>query len=75
MKTYYTLKKNGVVFEDWEDKFLFEVLSQKNSSLIWKKYEIVKVSQFTDCNEAQLEEMTSIFPKLSKIVKTLLQVH
>lgn len=73
MKTYYTLKKNGVIFENWEDTFLFEVLSQKNSTSIWQKYGIVKVSQFTDYNEAQLEEITSIFPKLSKIVKTLLQ--
>ena len=73
MKTYYILKKNGVMFDDWEDKFLFEVLSQKTSSSIWQKYEVAKVSQFADCNEAKLEEITSIFPKLSKIVKTLLQ--
>lgn len=75
MKTYYTLKKNGVMFEDWEDKYLFEVLSKKTSSLMWQKYEIVKVSQFVDYSEAQLEEIISLYPKLSKIVKTRLQEH
>ena len=29
MKTYYTLKKNGVMFKDWEDKYLFEILPKK----------------------------------------------
>lgn len=29
MKTYYTLKKNGVMFEDWEDMYLFEILPKK----------------------------------------------
>lgn len=75
MKAYYSLKKNGVMFEDWEDKYLFEVLSKKTSSLMWQKYEIVKVSQFVDYSEAQLEEIISLYPKLSKIVKTRLQEH
>ncbi len=64
MKTYYTLKKNGIVFGDWEDKYLFEVLSQKKSSLIWQTYEISTVSQFSDCNKEKLKEITSLVPKL-----------
>lgn len=64
MKTYYMLKKNGIVFEDWEDKYLFEVLSQKKSSLIWQSYEISTVSQFSDCNKEKLKEITSLVPKL-----------
>ena len=75
MKAYYSLKKNGIMFEDWEDKYLFEVLSKKTSSLMWQKYEIVKVSQFVDYSEAQLEEIISLYPKLSRIVKTRLQEH
>ena len=71
MKTYYTLKKNGVVFEDWEDKYLFEVLSQKNSALIWREYDLATMSQLLDCNEAQLKEICSAFPKLSETIKTL----
>ena len=64
MKTYYTLKKNGVMFKDWEDKYLFEVLPKKKTSLIWQKYEISTVSQFSDYNEEQLKEMTSLSTKL-----------
>ena len=75
MKAYFSLKKNGIMFEDWEDKYLFEVLSKKTSSLMWQKYEIVKVSQFVDYSEAQLEEIISLYPKLSRIVKTRLQEH
>lgn len=61
MKTYYTLKKNGVMFEDWEDKYLFEILPKKKSSLIWQKYEISTVSQLPACNKQQLEEIISVF--------------
>ena len=71
MKTYYTLKKNGVVFDDWEDKYLFEVLSQKNSTLIWREYDLATMSQLLDCNEAQFKEICSAFPKLSETIKTL----
>lgn len=71
MKTYYALKKNGVVFDDWKDKYLFEVLSQKNSALIWREYDLATMSQLLDCNEAQLKEICSAFPKLSEAIKTL----
>ncbi len=64
MKTYYTLKKNGVMFEDWEDKYLFEILPKKKTSLIWQKYKISTVSQFSNYNKEQLKEMTSLSPKL-----------
>ena len=75
MKTYYTLKKNGVVFDDWEDKYLFEVLSQKKSALIWREYNLATMSQIVAYNKAQFEEITSEFPELSKIIQPLLQVH
>ena len=64
MKTYYTLKKNGVMFEEWEDKYLFEILPKKKTFLIWQKYEISTVSQFSNYNKEQLKEMTSLSPKL-----------
>lgn len=69
MKTYYTLKKNGVMFEDWEDKYLFEILPKKKSSLIWQKYEISTVSQLPACNKQQLEEIISAFSELSEFIK------
>lgn len=68
MKTYYTLNKNGVVFEDWEDKYLFEVLPKKSSSRIWRRYNITTMSELTNYNGSQLEEITSEFPELSKII-------
>lgn len=75
MKTYYTLKKNGIMLDEWEDKYLFEILPKQKSDSIWKKYNITTMSQFADYNKAQLEEITSVFPELSKIIKTLLQEH
>lgn len=69
MKTYYTLKKNGVMFEDWEDKYLFEILPKKKTSLIWQKYEISTVSQLPACNKQQLEEIISAFSELSEFIK------
>lgn len=69
MKTYYTLKKNGVMFEDWEDKYLFEILPKKKTSLIWQKYEISTVSQLHACSKQQLEEIISAFSELSEYIK------
>lgn len=69
MKTYYTLKKNGVMFEDWEDKYLFEILPKKKTSLIWQKYEISTVSQLSACHKQQLEEIISAFSELSEFIK------
>ena len=75
METYYTLKKNGVVFADWEDQYLFEVLPKKKSSRIWRTYDIATMSQFTDCNEAQLKKIISEVPELSEIINALSQKH
>ena len=51
MQTYFILKENGIVFDDWEDKFIFEILPQKNAALLWKKHKISILSQMPDCNE------------------------
>ena len=29
MQTYFILKKNGIIFGDWQDKFIFEILPEK----------------------------------------------
>lgn len=68
MNTYYTLKKNGITLDEWEDKYLFEVLTKQKSDLIWRKYNITTMSQFNDYNEAQLEKIISEFPELSQII-------
>ena len=72
MKTYYTLKKNGVIFADWQNKYLFELLSKPKAALICREYNIAILSQLLDCSEAQLKEISSVFPKLSEIIKTVL---
>lgn len=51
MQTYFILKENGIVFDDWQDKFIFEILPQKNATLLWKKHKISMLSQMPDCNE------------------------
>lgn len=51
MQTYFILKENGIVFDDWEDKFIFEILPPKNAALLWKKHKISILSQMPDCNE------------------------
>lgn len=68
METYYTLKKNGVIFEDWADRYLFEVLPKKKSARICRRYNITTMSQLTICNETQLKEITFEFPELSQII-------
>ena len=67
-RTYYMLKKNGIIFDEWEDKYLFEVLPKQKSALIWKNYGISTMSQFLDCSETRLQEIISMFPKLSKTI-------
>lgn len=51
MQTYFILKENGIVFDDWQDKFIFEILPQKNATLLWKRHKISMLSQMPDCNE------------------------
>ena len=67
-RTYYMLKKNGIIFDEWADKYLFEVLPKQKSTLIWKNYGISTMSQFLDCSETRLQEIISMFPKLSKTI-------
>lgn len=59
LKTYYILKKNGVMFVGWQDKYLFEILPQQKATLIWQKYSIAKISQFSDCGEKRFNEICS----------------
>ena len=73
MKTYYTLEKNGIMFDAWEDKYLFEFLPKQKSYLIWKKHDITTASQLFACNKSQFKEISSIFSELPEPIKTLFQ--
>ena len=42
---------------------------------VWRTYDIATMSQFTDCNEAQLKKIISEVPELSEIINALSQKH
>lgn len=44
MQTYFILKENGLVLNDWQDKFIFEILPGKNAAYLWKKHNISMIS-------------------------------
>lgn len=72
MKVYFILKKKGITLDDWHDRFLFEVLPMQKANLLWKKYNVSTVSQFSDLTEQQRKEIASDIPALSKILDTFL---
>lgn len=72
MKAYFILKKNGITFDDWQDKFVFEILPMRKADLLWKKYKLSTVSQFSDLTEQQLREIISDMPALSKTLDSFL---
>lgn len=71
MKTYHILRKNGVVLCDWNDQYLFEIISQRKSVQLFEEYGIIAVSQLSDCNERQLKVMSDSIPALSSLIQKL----
>ena len=59
MKAYYILKDNGVVFQEWEDQYLFELLSGKIAQKISRKYRIDTIAELRSCSEEYIESMPS----------------
>ncbi len=59
MKAYYILKDNGIVFQVWEDQYLFELLSGKIAQKISRKYHIETISKLRSCSEEYIENMPS----------------
>ena len=72
MQSYYILKDNGIVFDDWQDKYIFEILPEKNATLLWKKYKISMLSQMPDCSEYTLKETISSSYSFTAAMKELL---
>lgn len=72
MQTYFILKENGIVFDDWQDKFIFEILPEKNADLLWKKHKISTLSQIPGCNECTLKESLSSSNSFATAMKELL---
>ena len=72
MKTYHILRKNGVTLCNWNDQYLFEIISQRKSVQLFEEYGIIAVSQLSDCNERQLRAMSDSIPALSPLIEKLL---
>lgn len=72
MQTYFILKENGLVLNDWQDKFIFEILPGKNAAYLWKKHKISMLSQIPDCNECTLKEIVSSSNSYTAAIKELL---
>lgn len=72
MQTYFILKENGLVLNDWQDKFIFEILPGKNAAYLWKKHNISMLSQIPDCNECTLKEIVSSSNSFTAAIKELL---
>ena len=72
MQSYYILKENGIVFDGWQDKYIFEILPEKNAAILWKKHKICMLSQMPDCSECTLKEILSSSYSFTAAMKELL---
>ena len=69
MKIYHALIENGISFQPWEDRYLFEVFSRKDVKTLSRRYRIYTIAQLRSCAEIFIDSMPpSIIPK----VKTFL---
>ena len=75
MQTYFILKENRFIFDEWQDKFIFEILPKKNAALLWKKHKICMLSQMPDCNEYILKESLSSSNSFAAAMKKLLSIE
>lgn len=46
MDTYYILNKHKILLKNWNDLFIFEILSKKKARTLWLKYCIKTLTQF-----------------------------
>lgn len=74
MQSYFILRKNGIVFDNWQDKFIFEILPEKNAAMIWKKHKICMLSQMPSCNEYELKQSLSSSNSFAATIKELLSI-
>lgn len=48
IKVYYILKKNGIILNDWNDKYLFEIMPEKTATRLWYRHQISTISQLSN---------------------------
>ena len=70
MKMYFILKDKGIIFQEWEDKYLFEVMPRKDSQTLDRRYRIYTVSQLCACAEILIVGMPpSILPSVKAVLE------
>ena len=74
MQIYYILTENGIVFDNWQDKYIFEILPEKKAALLWKKHKICMLSQMPSCNEYELKQSLSSSNSFAATIKELLSI-
>lgn len=65
MEAYYALKENGVVFDKWQDKYIFEILPKTKAISLWQKYSVSAKSQLSNYSKPQFKKIITMFPELS----------
>lgn len=70
MKMYYILKDKGIIFQTWEDQYLFEIIPRKDAQTLGRKYRIYTVSQLCSCAEIFIDSMPpSILPSVKAVLE------
>lgn len=76
MQTYFILTENGIVFDNWQDKYIFEILPEKQATHLWKKHKISMLSQMPPtCNECKLKQILSSSNSFSVAIKEVLSTE
>ena len=71
MRSLLSIKEH---FEKWQDKFIFEILPEKNAAMLWKKHKICMLSQMPSCNEYELKQSLSSSNSFAAAIKDLLSI-
>lgn len=74
MRIYFILRENGIAFNNWEDKFIFEILPEKKAAMLWKKHKVSLLSQIPACDEQKLRQQISSSNSFSVAIKNLLSI-
>lgn len=72
MKIYFILKKNAIELQKGREVYFFEILSQKESTVLWHKLNITTVSQLRDYDKKKLNKIISCTPSLAMLLNALL---
>lgn len=74
-QVYSILKESNIIFDDWQDKYFFEIIPEKKAILLWKKCKISLLSQIPSCNEYLIKELFSSSNSFTTTMKKLLSIE